>query len=237
MTQEFEDQDLTGAVFWGVRLRNATLRDVDLTGTRTHHVLIDNVEIDGFIDGLIINGVDVTDYVNANDPWQPLRSMLRPTDVESIRTAWAETEAAWTQTLDQAAALTDHQRHQSVDGEWSFIETLRHLVFVADKWFTAPLKGGTFNAIGIPNRGSADCPWPGINPAADPDYDHVLTTRHSQAETIRRTLDTLTDEQLPGNVEVPENGTVTVLDCWHTVLEEEFEHRRYALRDLARLHR
>ncbi len=30
-----------------------------------------------------------------------------------------------------------------------------------------------------------------------------------------------------------ENGTVTVQDCMLTVLEEEFEYHRYAVRDLA----
>jgi uncharacterized protein YraI len=33
-------------------------------------------------------------------------------------------------------------------------------------------------------------------------------------------------------VEVLENGTVTVLDCLWTVMEEEFWHNRYASRDL-----
>lgn len=232
MTSEFEDQDLTGASFWGVLLRNARFRDVDFTGTRTHHVFIDDVEIDGFIDGLIINGVDVTDHVNANDPWQPLRGMLRPRDVPSIRAGRAETGRWWQQTLDRAGELTDDQRRRSVDGEWSFIETLRHLVFITDKWFTAPLTGGTFQAIGIPNTGSASFPWPGIEPDVDPSYDDVLATRRTQGDMINSTLDRLTDAELEERVEVPESGRATVLNCWHALLEEEFEHLRYARRDL-----
>ncbi len=235
MHEEFEGVDLGGAVFWGVSLRGASFRDVDLTGSRAHRVLLEDVEIDAFLDGLVVNGVDVTDYVNARDPWQPLRGMLRPTDADSVRATWRETEAAWAQTIGEAAALSDAQRRQRVDGEWSFVETLRHLVFATDKWFTVPIAAGTFAAIGIPNSGSADFPWPGVDRDADPAYEDVLAVRRAQAEAIRRAVADLTDDELTREVEVLENGRVTVLDCWHTVFEEEFEHRRYALRDLARL--
>lgn len=235
MTREFEDEDLRGAVFWGVDLRDAMFRDVDFTGARTHHVLLDDVEIDGFVDGLVVNGVDVTEYVKAHDPWQPLRGMLRPTTIAAVSAAWTETERAWAETLERASTLSADERRRSIDDEWSFMETLRHLVFVADKWFTVPILGGTFEPIGIPNRGSADFPWPGIERSAEPDDDEILATRHRQGDAIRRTLAELADDDLHREVEVPENGTVTILDCWHTVLEEEFEHRRYALRDLTRL--
>ena len=40
---------------------------------------------------------------------------------------------------------------------------------------------------------------------------------------------------MPETVEVLENGTVPTVMCFHVVLEEEFEHLRYALRDLATL--
>jgi hypothetical protein len=230
---EFEDQDLSGAVFWGVRLRDAMFRDVDFTGTRTHHVFLTDVQFDGFVDRLVVNGVDVTEYVNANDPWQPLRGMLQPTDAAGVRAGWAETERVWAETLAEAAALTDQQRRTRVNDEWSFIETLRHVVFAIDKWFTAPLTEGTFHAIGLPNRGSVDFPWPGLDLTADPSYEEVLAVRGRQSAAIERALTALSDDDLARQVEVLENGTVTVLDCWHVVLEEPFEHRRYALRDLA----
>ena len=51
------------------------------------------------------------------------------------------------------------------NGEFSFVETLRHLIMAMDKWFTAPILGEGFHAIGLPNSGSVDFPWPGL------DYD------------------------------------------------------------------
>ena len=43
------------------------------------------------------------------------------------------------------------------------------------------------------------------------------------------------EERSTGSVTVLENGTATVLDCWHAIFEESFEHLRYARRDLDQL--
>jgi hypothetical protein len=53
------------------------------------------------------------------------------------------------------------------------------------------------------------------------------------AELGRAYVATATPADLPREVDVLENGTVTVRDCISTVLEEEFEHHRRAVRDLA----
>lgn len=235
MGTEFEDQDLADAVFWGVDLSRATFRDVDFTGVRTHHVFLTDVELDGFIDGLVVNGVDVTDFVNARDPWQPLRGMLLPSNAAEVSTAWAAMSEAWSETIAYAMASAPDRLDESVNGEWSFIETLRHLVFVTDKWILGPLADLSWQAIGLPNTGSRGFPWPGIDLTADPTLDEVLDIRASQETEIARLVDDLGDGDLDRTVSVLENGSVTALDCWHTLLEEEFEHRRYALRDLATL--
>lgn len=235
MGQEFEDQDLSDAVFWGVRLNRAMFRDVDFTGVRTHHVFLSDVEIDGFVDQLVINGVDVTDYVNAHDPWQPLRGMLLPSTASEVAAAWHAVSVAWAQTIDNARTLAPDELEESVNREWSFLETLRHLAFVSDKWILDPLSGAPWQAIGLPNTGSRDFPWPGIDPTSQPTLDDVLAVRRSQGEAIDQLVRGLRDDDLDRDVVVVENGQVTALDCWHALLEEEFEHRRYALRDLAAL--
>ena len=83
MTQEFEG-DLAGAVFWGADLSGARFRDVNLTDSTISHAWLVNVDIDALIDHVVINGVDVTAYVNERDPWYPLRAMIRPTDPEGM---------------------------------------------------------------------------------------------------------------------------------------------------------
>src|SRR6478736_6075911 len=222
MPEEFEYQDLSEAVFWDVALRRATFRDVDLTGARITHSRLVDVEVDGDVDRLVVNGVDVTDVVNAGDRWYPLRAEVRA--------------KAWAPVIERARSLTDAQLRQSVDGEWSFIQTLRHLVFCDDKWFLVPVLGEpAFHAIGISNSGSADFFWPGVDREATATLDDVLAVRAAQSSRLAAYLDTVTDEELARQVEVLENGTTPVADCLYVVSEESFQHLRYATRDLDRL--
>ncbi len=236
MAEEFEGRDLSGAVFWGVDLSGARFRDVNLTDVTITHSWLVNVDIDALVDHVTINGVDVTDYVNERDRWYPLRAMLRPTDPADFPAAWHALEEAWAPTVEQARGLSEEQRHASVGGEWSVVDTLRHLVMAMDKWFTVPILGETeFDPIGLPNTGSADFGWPGLDPRADPSFDEVLEVRARRAARFREFLDTVTPADLARQVEVLENGTTPVNECLYTVFEEEFHHNRYALRDLAQL--
>jgi hypothetical protein len=235
MPEEFEGRDLSDAVFWDVVLRRARFRDVDLTGATVSHALIVDVDIDGLVEHVTINGVDVTQYVNEHDPWYPLRAMLRPADAAGMRATWDALEAAWAATLTRAKQLTDAQRHESVGEEWSFVQTLQHLVFAMDKWFTAPVLGERFASIGLPNTGSRDFGWPGIDLAAAPTFDEVLAVRNDRAARFRSFLERVTPDELASVVDVLENGPHEVRDCIAVVLEEEFHHDRYAVRDLATL--
>jgi hypothetical protein len=153
MAEQFEFQDLSDAVFWGVDLRRATFRDVDLLGARISHARLVDVAIDAEIDGLVVNGVDVTAYVNERDEWFTLRSQLHPTDPDRMRQGWQAFLAAWASAIERARALPEDQCHASVGGEWSFIETIRHLVFATDKWFTVPILGGAFHPVGFRTPG------------------------------------------------------------------------------------
>jgi len=81
MAELFEGRDFTDAVFWGVDLTNAKLRDVNFTGARMKNVWLVDVDIDGLVDRLVVNGVDVTEFVNQHDPWFALRGMLRPDSI------------------------------------------------------------------------------------------------------------------------------------------------------------
>ena len=75
MAEEFEG-DLARAVFWGADLSGARFRDVNLTDAKISHAWLVNVDIDALVDKVVINGVDVTAYVNERDPWYPLRAMV-----------------------------------------------------------------------------------------------------------------------------------------------------------------
>jgi uncharacterized damage-inducible protein DinB len=232
--EEFEG-DLAGAVFWGADLHGARFRDVDLTGARISHAWFVDVDIDALVDRVVINGVDVTAYVNERDPWYPLRAMLRPTDPEGMRAAWSALESEWATTFAIAATLSEDQLHESVDGEWSFVETLRHLVFAVDKWFTVPVLGAHFHPIGMPNSGSVDFPWPNLDRTATPSLSEASQARADRSRRVRDALTSITESDLQRSVDVLENGPHPLAECVYTVFEEEFWHNRYARRDLERL--
>jgi hypothetical protein len=237
MGESFEFRDLVGATFWGVDLRGARFRDVDLTDVAMEGVWLVNVDIDALVDRVVINGVDVTSYVNERDPWYPLRAMVRPHDPEGMRAACAALDEVWAAAIARARALPEAALHESVDGEWSFVQTLRHLVFATDKWFTAPILGEPFDPMGLPNSGSVDFPWPGLDPDADPTFTEALAVRDGRWARVRDYVDGVTPAELTVSVEVLENGSNPVLECVSTVFEEEFAHNRYATRDLDRLAR
>ena len=104
-----------------------------------------------------------------------------------------------------------------------------------DKWFTAPILGGGFHPIGLPNSGSVDFPWPGLNLNLTPSVSEALAVRADRATRFRGYLATVAATDLTRPVDVLENGTNPVRECIYTVFEEEFWHNRYALRDLAQL--
>jgi hypothetical protein len=234
MPEEFEG-DLAGAVFWGADLTGARFRDVNLTGARISHAWLLDVDIDALIDTVVINGVDVTAFVNERDPWYPLRAMLRPTDTEGMVRAWAALEEEWASTVNRASALPEDDLHQSVGGEWSFVETLRHLVFAMDKWFTVPILGERFHPIGLPNTGSRDFPWEGLDQNLTPSFSDVLAVRADRATRFRDYLVTVAPADMTRPIEVLENKANPLQECIYTVFEEEFWHNRYARRDLEQL--
>ena len=234
MPEEFEG-DLAGAVFWGADLSGARFRDVNLTGATISHAWFVDVDIDALVDNVVINGVDVTAYVNERDPWYPLRTMLRPSNPEDMRATWAALEDEWATTIARAGALAETRLHESVDGEWSFVQTLRHLVFAMDKWFTAPILGEAFHPIGLPNTGSVGFPWPGLDAGLEPSISEALAVRADRAARLRAYLASVETADFSRPIDVLENGANPLQECLHTVFEEEFWHNRYARRDLAQL--
>ncbi|HEX6787212.1 MAG TPA: DinB family protein, partial [Acidimicrobiales bacterium] len=138
-------------------------------------------------------------------------------------------------TVSRALTLPEARLHESVNDEWSFVQTLRHLVFAMDKWFTAPILGDGFHPIGLPNSGSVDFPWPSLDYDLRPSVSEALTVRADRATGFRDYLATVAPTDLTRPVEVLENGTNPIQECIFTVFEEEFWHNRYAQRDLALL--
>ncbi len=73
--------------------------------------------------------------------------------------------------------------------------------------------------------------------AETPGFDTVLRVRAGRQAMVREFLANVTPADLVAprkNPHAPEHAE-TVLSCLHTILEEEWEHHRYAVRDLEAL--
>jgi uncharacterized protein YjbI with pentapeptide repeats len=237
----FEDVYLTGAQFHDVDLKNARLHLVDLTGVTIRGAALVNMDIGGEIDNLRINGVDVVPLVEAElNRRYPDRVKMRPSDAEGFREAWDILDRLWQQTVDRARGMAPELLHERVDGEWSFIETLRHLVFATDAWVKRAILGepSPWHPLYLPHDEMRDEPSVPRDRGSRPSLDDILAVRAERVTTVRNVIADLTDEKLAGMTEpvkepgYPEPESFAVRECLHTVLNEEWEHRLYAERDL-----
>jgi hypothetical protein len=129
--------------------------------------------------------------------------------------------------------------HERVEDEWSFIETLRHLVFATDAWVkrTILLEPSPWDPLDLPHDEMRDQPSVPRDRGARPSLDEVLALRADRMATVRRVIADLTDEGLAGMTEpvtepgCPEPGIFAVRDCLQIILNEEWEHRQYVERD------
>jgi uncharacterized damage-inducible protein DinB len=238
---EFFDVDLSGSRFERVNLTGAYFRVVDLSDVDMRNVDLINVSIHGDINNLTINDVDVGPLIEAAlDARYPLRIKMRPSDPTGFREAWDVLEQLWENTVDRARRLPPELLHESVNGEWSFIETLRHLVFATDSWIRRAILGdpSPWHPLGLPWDEMPDTPGVPRDRDARPTLDTVLELRRDRMATIRQVIDDLTPAALDVDT-VPVDGpgwppsrSFSVRKCLLIILNEEWHHRLYAERDL-----
>ncbi|HEX8347011.1 MAG TPA: DinB family protein [Actinoplanes sp.] len=248
---DFHEADLRGARFERVDLNGAQFRADDLSGAQfravyLHGVVMRGVEladthIYGEIKNLTINGVDVWPLIDAElNRRDPDRAKMRPVDPAGFREAWEILERRWDGTVDRARRLPPELLHESAGGEWSFIETLRHLVFATDAWVRRAILGdpAPWDALDLPWDEMPDTPGVPRDRGVRPSLDAVLELRRDRMGTVRQVIEALTDESLNGHTTPvegpgwPEPRSYPVRECLSIVLNEEWEHRQYAERDL-----
>jgi len=234
--------DLQGAEFLGADLSGARFVEADLSGVVMRGVEVQRADIDApwLVHGgyFRINGVDVIAYVEAElDRRFPGRAERRAADPEALRAAWAALERAWAATLERVAAMPAGTVDISVAGEWSFAQTLRHLVHATDVW----LRRGVleieppFHPLGLGHTGADDSDVDSSESTAEaPSYADVLEVRAGRVAMVRDFLATVTADELGTKRKNPHDPAYeeTTLSCLHVVLEEEWEHLRFAVRDL-----
>ena len=238
-TAAFRSARFTGADFTG-----STFRDCDLRRVKIVDSWLVDVNVSGLIGNFVVNDIDVTAFVEAElDRRHPERAQVREMQTaDDYRRMWDTVERIWSETVARARQLPEDARQERVDDEWSFVETLRHLVFATDAWASRtvldepmPYHPLGYTHSSYPPSGAAAL---GVDLEARPPFDEVVEVRAGRMAAMRRIVDGLTDDKLeqlcarspaPGYPDEPP----TVGRCLRTVMAEECEHHRYAVRDLA----
>ena len=250
MTAEYTHTNaFRGATFSDVDLSGASFRDCDLSRVRISSSLVTELHISGF-DGeagrVVVDDVDVSAFVAAElDRRHPERVQLRAVKTaDDVRAMWETIDGLWSSTIARAEQLPEATRAERVDGEWSFVETLRHLVFATDSWVGRMILDDpkAYHRIGLPptDFGPDGAAALGIDLDAQPGYDEVAALYAQRRAQIRGIVDGLTDTELErictGSLSPsagPESHSVG--DCLRVLLREHCEHRRFAERDLTLL--
>jgi hypothetical protein len=241
VTRFVQRPDYEGADFIDLSMADATFREVDLSGARMRGVLLLDADIDGAIDGLRVNGVEVMPLIEAElDRLHPERLRLRPSTPEAMRDAVDVIEELWQATVRRAEALPDEAAYRSVHGEWSLAQTLRHTIFVVDAWYghAAALRRRPFHPIGLPASFTANATEFGIDESAAPGLAEILAVRAERIADLRGYLAEVTQQELdrsrgpntaPG---CPQPGERTAAECLRVIFSDQWAHAQFANRDL-----
>jgi hypothetical protein len=230
--------------FIGDNLSSAIFHNVNLSRAQIRGAFLMDAEISGDIRGLKVNGIEVEPLIQAERQRRhpELKKMGFETP-EQMRRSWTVLENLWKKTTKRALPLPEDQLRASVDEEWSFVDTLRHLIFVTDAWArrTVLREHDHFYEGGLAN---SDSPWwvsasCFLDPKANPSLDEVLTVRADRQAIVRRLLRSLTQEDLDatcrankGKAYPVEPKRHPVRQCLAIVMREEWEHHTFAVRDL-----
>ena len=196
-TDEFRGASFTGADFTGANFRDCDLSQVKITDSW----LVD-VRMSGLVENFVVNDVDVTAFVEGElDKRHPERVQLRTMrTADDYRAMWDRIERLWAETVARAERLPEPALRQRVDGEWSFVETLRHLVMATDRWagYMILNKPMPYHPLGLPQPGftPADAAALGIDLDARPSLAEVLEARGTRVALVRGIVDGLSDDDL-----------------------------------------
>ena len=162
--------------------------------------------------------------------------MIPVPDVETARTSATAAHDRLEATIARASTYTEDERQQRVDGEWSTVESLRHLTLVLDLWLSRSIRGEAdpFHPIALPPSFMPPKLFPdsSIDPDARPSFDEACQVVRGRMASLRDYVGTLTAEELERPVE---NHAKTVGGALHVIFTELGAHDLFINRDLDRL--
>src|ERR1044072_1250049 len=100
--RRFDEEDLTGAEF----------RECDWSGARLVGVVRQDAVIDGLVTHLVVNGVEVMPYVEAElDRRHPVRLLIRSDQPDDLREAWRQLRDDWATPIERVRSMPADSEH------------------------------------------------------------------------------------------------------------------------------
>ncbi len=220
---------------------NKKLRSVDFSNARIVGANMVNASFEGEIFGLKINGIEVQPLISQElERRYPERKQLFTTSPEGMRAAYDIVFGQLDASFERARGLTEAQRNERVDDEWSVIETIRHLVFAVDAWILRAVLGraAPYDPIGLPFTEMSPTPAVTCDPDARPTFDEAVAVWKGREEIVRDVVADLTPEELERPIVTkgegyppPGHETQVIGPLW-TIIEESWWHNRFMNRDM-----
>jgi uncharacterized protein YjbI with pentapeptide repeats len=231
--------------FAGVRLVDADFSRSRLHSANFYRAKITDAwfveaDVSGDITGLRLNGVEVAPLIEAElNRLYPERALLAACTPEEFASAWEMIEGIWEATVARAKSLPGEWLFEQVDGEWSFVETQRHLILATDCWLGRMVKNEPepFHKWGLAGSFLTEPERIGLEYDARPSLDELLAVRRQHMDAVAATIADLTEAELARICQPPDtinhpNEPASVLHCLRVILDEEWSHCQYANRDL-----
>jgi len=217
---EYVDVDLSG-----VHARN-----VNLEGAKLSEALLVNARLSGLITGLVVNNVEVAPLIEAElNRRQPGRGSMAPSDLAGVHHAWELVQQRWQAMCERVGTLPESLLYRRVDDEWSFVETVRHLIMVIDSWIGVTILDRVDrHPYGLAPSFVTDPAALGLDPRAEPSVAEVVAVRTEKLAMVAGLIESLAEPELHRRC----GNDGTVLSALQTYFSEEWEHVSYANRDL-----
>jgi uncharacterized protein YjbI with pentapeptide repeats len=231
----FAGKDVEGLNFKDARLRNVFAPNAKVTGA-----LLVNASIEGDFEGLTMNGVLVAPLIEAEiERMHPVLKQLRTLQTTDDLRANLETAfGIWDALIERASAVDESLLHERVDLEWSFAETLRHLIYATDAWFRHAVLDlpEPYHALAM-SHSEAHGHDPGIDLGAAPTFDEILAVWRANQAELREFAANLSDGDLDRKYEAKASaghpyGAHSVRTVFWVIGNELYWHSTYAERDL-----
>jgi len=196
------DESHRGDAFESVDFTGATFRDCGFSSVKAVDCNLVGLHLSGVITGLVVNDVDICGYVEAElDRRHPERVQVRAMQTpDELRATWVTIEQGWADAVERARRLPEAARQERVDDEWSFVETLRHLVYAADAWAARTIldRAQPYHRLGLVHTGydPVVARELGVDLDATPSFDEVLAVRAERMAMVGGIVAGVTDAEL-----------------------------------------